>query len=133
MMEFTNAATKWPQCGRALLEPFALLLAPYAPHMAEEVWSMLGHGSTLAYEPWPRWAPEHLVKSIACVAIQVNGKVHARSATPPRRGTHPRASRAGTHRRSAARWTCRWTRSKLTSWQQPVSKQQCSSISMASR
>ena len=38
MMEFVNGATKWPNRPRAALEPFALLLSPYAPHLAEELW-----------------------------------------------------------------------------------------------
>jgi len=40
MMEFVNAATKWPDRPRAALEPFALLLSPYAPHLAEELWQV---------------------------------------------------------------------------------------------
>ena len=40
MMEFVNGATKWPNRPRAALEPFALLLSPYAPHLAEELWQV---------------------------------------------------------------------------------------------
>jgi hypothetical protein len=53
MMEFVNAATKWGAAPRELLEPFTLLLAPYAPHIAEEFWSLLGHEHTLTYVEWP--------------------------------------------------------------------------------
>jgi len=51
MMEFTNHVTKLEVRPRAVLEPFVLLLAPYAPHAAEELWRALGHADTLAYEP----------------------------------------------------------------------------------
>ena len=40
-----------------VLEPFVLLLAPFAPHVAEELWHALGHTTTLAYEPWPKFDP----------------------------------------------------------------------------
>lgn len=77
MMEFTNAATKWEATGREVLAPFALLLAPYAPHIAEELWAALGHTQTLAYEPWPVLEEKYLVKSTVSIAVQVNGKVRA--------------------------------------------------------
>ncbi len=52
---------------RALLEPFALLLAPYAPHLAEELWRWLGHEASLAYEPWPQLEEQYLV--VRCTAL----------------------------------------------------------------
>jgi len=75
MMEFVNAATKWPSCPRAVLEPFALLLAPYAPHVAEELWSRLGHGESLTYAEWPAFDEKHLQLSAVRIAVQVNGKM----------------------------------------------------------
>jgi leucyl-tRNA synthetase len=54
MMEFMNAVYKWPNRPRAALTPFVLLLAPYAPHLAEELWSRLGNTQSLTYEPWPQ-------------------------------------------------------------------------------
>ena len=75
MMEFVNAAYKWDACPRTVLEPFALLLAPYAPHIAEELWSRLGHGTSLAYAPWPRFEERHIVQSTVRIAVQVNGKM----------------------------------------------------------
>ncbi len=53
MMEFTNHLTKLPVRPRVVFEPFVLLLNPFAPHLAEELWQALGHSKTLAYEPWP--------------------------------------------------------------------------------
>jgi leucyl-tRNA synthetase len=75
MMEFVNAATKWDSCPRAVLEPFALLLAPYPPHIAEELWSRLGHDTSLAYATWPQFDEKHMVQSTVRVALQVNGKM----------------------------------------------------------
>ncbi len=77
MMIFVNEATKLEQRPRALLEPFVLLLAPFAPHIAEELWQRLGHGETLAYETWPAWDPERVVEDTVTVAVQVNGKLRA--------------------------------------------------------
>ena len=53
MMEFTNFFTKETVRPHAAMEPFVLLLSPFAPHIAEELWQLLGHAKTLAYEPWP--------------------------------------------------------------------------------
>lgn len=75
MMEFVNAAQKWDNRPRECLEAFALLLSPYAPHMAEELWSRLGHSETLAYEGWPVWDEALLVRDTVQLAVQVNGKM----------------------------------------------------------
>jgi leucyl-tRNA synthetase len=75
MMIFVNEATKLEKRSRALLEPFILLLAPFAPHLAEELWSRLGHGESLAYAPWPSWDPALVVEDSVTVAVQVNGKL----------------------------------------------------------
>src|SRR5262249_5893716 len=53
MMEYTNHLTPLDVRPRAAVEPLVLLLSPFAPHIAEELWSALGHPTTLAYEPWP--------------------------------------------------------------------------------
>ena len=75
MMEFVNAATKWQSCPRQILEPFTLLLAPYAPHIAEELWCRLGHTQSLAYAPWPTCEEKYLVQTEVSIAVQVNGKL----------------------------------------------------------
>ena len=78
MMEFTNFFTKQERRPRACMEPFVLLLAPYAPHMAEELWEALGHGKTLAYEPWPTFDEALIAESTFELAVQVNGKVRGK-------------------------------------------------------
>lgn len=76
MMEFINEATKWDSLPREALETFAKVLAPYAPHLAEELWSgALGYPESLAYEPWPEADEALLVESSITLPVQVNGKM----------------------------------------------------------
>jgi leucyl-tRNA synthetase len=75
MMEFVNAATKWETLPRAVAEPFVLLLAPFAPHLAEELWATLGHDASLAYEPWPVFDASLVAADTVEIAVQVNGKL----------------------------------------------------------
>jgi len=82
MMEFTNFFTKQRQRPRAVLEPFVLLLSPFAPHMAEELWQLLGHPETLAYEPWPVYDEALLVESEVEIPVQLKGKVRAKITVP---------------------------------------------------
>ena len=57
LMEFVNFFTSQEVRPTKAMETFTLLLSPLAPHMAEELWSLLGHEKTLAYEPWPEPDP----------------------------------------------------------------------------
>ncbi len=77
MMEFVNAANKWDVLPTAIAEPFVLLLSPFAPHLAEELWQRLGNAESLAYAPWPPVEEAHLKEDTVAVAVQVNGKVRA--------------------------------------------------------
>jgi leucyl-tRNA synthetase len=82
MMELTNHLTPLPVRPRGVLRTFVLLLAPFAPHLAEELWAALGHPATLAYEPWPTFDAT-LTKAAAIeVPVQVNGKVKAKITVP---------------------------------------------------
>jgi leucyl-tRNA synthetase len=78
MMEFVNAATKWDEKPRKTLEPFVLLLGPYAPHLSEELWGMLGHEGSNAYEAWPEADTSLLVEDTVTLAVQVNGKMRGK-------------------------------------------------------
>jgi leucyl-tRNA synthetase len=82
MMEFVNSVTRLEVRPRKVLEPFVLLLAPYAPHIAEELWRVLGHSTTLAYEPWPQFDPALAKADEIEVPVQVNGKLKARLKVP---------------------------------------------------
>jgi leucyl-tRNA synthetase len=82
MMEFTNYLTPLEVRPRAVLEPFVLLLSPFAPHIAEELWAALGHRQTLAYEPWPKFDPALTRADTIEIPVQVNGKLRARLTVP---------------------------------------------------
>ena len=56
---------------------FVKLLNPIAPHIAEELWEILGHDNTIAYEAWPVYDASKLVDDTKEIAVQVNGKVRA--------------------------------------------------------
>jgi leucyl-tRNA synthetase len=55
-----------------------LVLAPYAPHLAEELWEKLGHNQSLAYESWPKFNEALLREDTVTVILQVNGKLRDR-------------------------------------------------------
>jgi leucyl-tRNA synthetase len=59
-------------------ERFTLILAPFAPHMAEELWSRLGHARSLAYEPWPQFDEGMLRDSTVQIPVQIMGKLRGR-------------------------------------------------------
>ena len=82
MMEFTNHLTPLSVRPRSVLEPFVLLLAPFAPHLAEELWHALGHRDTLAYEPWPKFDPALTKADEIEVPVQINGKMRLRLTVP---------------------------------------------------
>lgn len=59
---------------RSVLEPLAVLISPYAPHIAEELWEQLGHQSSIAFAPFPKFNPEFLVESTKNYPVSFNGK-----------------------------------------------------------
>jgi leucyl-tRNA synthetase len=74
MMIWVNHMTKLPVKPKACLKPFVQLLNPFAPHIAEELWEMLGEKSLLTYEPWPLHDPKLAKDDVITIAIQVMGK-----------------------------------------------------------
>jgi leucyl-tRNA synthetase len=82
LMEFTNAFTAFEVRPRSAMKTFTLLLAPLAPHVAEELWQLLGHDHTLAYEPWPTYDPALLKEETIEVPVQVGGKLRGRVVVP---------------------------------------------------
>lgn len=83
MMVFTNEASNWEIRPLSVMNDFLLLLAPFAPHIAEELHAKANGGdSTLAYQPWPRHDEAHLVESTIEMAVQVNGKLRDRIQIP---------------------------------------------------
>ncbi|MCH8839566.1 MAG: leucine--tRNA ligase [Planctomycetes bacterium] len=82
MMEFTNYFTKQELRPRAALEPFLLLLSPFAPHLAEEIWQALGHTDSLAHEPWPAYDDAILVEAEVEIPVQIKGKLRSKIMAP---------------------------------------------------
>ncbi|MDX9912661.1 MAG: leucine--tRNA ligase [Phycisphaerales bacterium] len=72
----------WGVLTKDQMERFALALAPFAPHMAEELWEKLGHSASLAYEAWPAVDPAMLRDDEVEVAVQIAGKLKARIMAP---------------------------------------------------
>jgi leucyl-tRNA synthetase len=78
MMVFVNAAMTWEVKPAAVLKTFLQLLAPFAPHIAEELWSRLevaGSTESLSFAPWPKFDPALLVEAEIELPVQVNGKL----------------------------------------------------------
>jgi len=84
LIELNNHVTKAFPGGapRAVAEPMVLLLAPLCPHLAEELWERLGHGTSLAHGPFPEADERWLVQDTVEYPIQVNGKVRGRVVVP---------------------------------------------------
>ncbi len=75
IIELTAHAARLPRVPRALAEPLVLMVAPLAPHLAEELWQRLGHPGSLAYEPFPQAGPALAADATVTLPVQVNGKV----------------------------------------------------------
>ena len=82
MMVFTNEVTKLKNRPRVLLEPFVLLLSPFAPHIAEELWERLGKAPSVATQPWPPYDPALVARDRLTIPIQVNGKLRSKIEVP---------------------------------------------------
>lgn len=80
LIEYVNYLTKTYPSGapRAAVEPLVQMVSPLAPHIAEELWSVLGHTGTITFEPFPEFDEKWLVDDTVEVPIQINGKVKAR-------------------------------------------------------
>jgi leucyl-tRNA synthetase len=82
MMIFVNEMNKSPRRPRKILEPFLLVLNPFAPHIAEELWSYCGKKETLAYEKFPIAESKYLIDTEISLPIQVNGKLRGEILVP---------------------------------------------------
>jgi leucyl-tRNA synthetase len=82
LMEFVNYFTALEARPRACMENFVLLLSPMAPHICEELWEALGHGQSLAFQPWPALDEKYVRESVIEMPVQINGKVRGRVTLP---------------------------------------------------
>ena len=82
MMEFVNFATPLQERPREMLSVFVTTLSPFAPHLAEELWTILGHESPVSLAAWPRvencWLQDDTIE----IPVQVQGKLRARITVP---------------------------------------------------
>ena len=78
----TNELTALKCNKRAILEPLVIALAPFAPHMAEELWSLLGHTQSITKESFPRWEEKFLVEDTFEYPVSFNGKVRFKLSMP---------------------------------------------------
>jgi leucyl-tRNA synthetase len=92
LMIFVNEAMTWPVKPATVLRTFLQLLAPFAPHLAEELWARLHQhlgqqAPSLTYEPWPQFDPALLAESTLEIVVQVNGKVRGTVQVPAEAST----------------------------------------------
>ena len=84
LMVFVNEVSTWDLRPLSVLKDFLLLLSPFAPHIAEELYSKANNknGSSIAYYPWPNFDEKYLVETSIEMVVQVNGKVRDRLQVP---------------------------------------------------
>ena len=78
MMIFVNEVYKNGKCPREYAEGLIKMLSCITPHMGEEIWSIMGHNDTIAYESWPEYDEAHLAEDTIEIVVQVNGKLKAK-------------------------------------------------------
>ncbi|MDI3280682.1 MAG: class I tRNA ligase family protein, partial [Bacillota bacterium] len=104
LMELVNAAYLYreqvreedqdPRVWRELVDTLLLLLAPFAPHLAEELWERTGHRGSIHKQSWPTWDPEVAAGEEIEVVVQVNGRVRDRLLVPLEAGEEELKERA---------------------------------------
>ncbi|QLK86293.1 leucine--tRNA ligase [Staphylococcus sp. 17KM0847] len=82
LMVFINDCYKADTINRAYVEGFVKMIAPIAPHIGEELWSILGYEETITYQPWPTYDEAMLQADTVEIVVQVNGKVRAKIEMP---------------------------------------------------
>jgi leucyl-tRNA synthetase len=90
MMGAVNSYYKFKEKGQVVksetwtfaLESLLQLLAPFAPHITEELWQQLGHSDTIHIDHWPKWDDKYLQTDVMTIIVQVNGKLRAKLEVP---------------------------------------------------
>ena len=82
MMIFVNAVYKEGKCPKAYAEGLIKMLSCICPHICEEIWSILGHDDTIAYESWPTYDEAKTADDTVEVIVQVNGKLKGKISVP---------------------------------------------------
>ncbi len=97
LIELTAHASRLDPFPRALAEPLVLMVAPLAPHIAEELWQRLGHPASLAYEPFPQADPALATEDSVTLPVQVDGKVRFTIEVPTSAGQQDIADALASH------------------------------------
>jgi len=82
---------------RELAEPLVLMVAPFAPHIAEELWSRMGHAASLAHEPFPQFDETLAAEQVVTLPVQVDGKIRFRVEVPADAGEEEIAEATASH------------------------------------
>ena len=82
LMVFVNEFINLEEKPRPAMEAFVLLLAPFAPHIAEELWGVLGHEGTIARVPWPEYDESKIAEDEIEIVLQVNSKIKGKVKVP---------------------------------------------------
>ena len=82
MMIFVNAVYKEGKCPRAYAEGLIKMLSCICPHIGEEIWQLLGHSGTIAFEAWPTYDESKTIDDTVEIAVQVNGKIKCKLNVP---------------------------------------------------
>src|SRR5690625_7137129 len=82
LMIFVNEAGQWKTFPKETAQTYAILLSPFAPHVAEEIWSRLGNTETLGYEEWPALNEEYVKEDVIEMGVKVNRKVRGNIQVP---------------------------------------------------
>ena len=82
MMVFVNELNKLETVPKKTLEILALLMSPYTPHIAEEMWTLLGHEPSISKETWPTWDEKKCLDDEVEIVVQINGKLRSRIMMP---------------------------------------------------
>ncbi|MEJ2054692.1 MAG: leucine--tRNA ligase, partial [Calditrichaceae bacterium] len=83
MMIFVNESTNWKSRPKVILNDFIILLFPFAPHIAEELWKRLGNKNSLSFQEWPKYSEQYLQVNEITWVIQVNGKIREKIKAAP--------------------------------------------------
>jgi len=101
LMELNTHAAKLAMTAgglpRGLAEPLVLMVAPFAPHIAEELWSTMGHAASLAYEPLPQLDESLAAEQVVMLPVQIDGKTRFRVEVPASAGKEVIAEATASH------------------------------------
>jgi leucyl-tRNA synthetase len=101
LMELNTHAAKLAAAAgglpRGLAEPLILMVAPFAPHIAEELWSRMGHAASLAYEPFPQFDESLAAEQVVTLPVQIDGKTRFRIEVPASAGKEEIAEATASH------------------------------------